>query len=471
MAEYKSAAEEIEAMLNGSHEVDESTQTSGSEEESEFEDEFNEEEEQIEEDETSNQDGLENNGDENAEETNTEEDAEEEEEEDSETNEQNDGSEKETEEETETETEETEDGNTQEKDGEEEENKDVETNDKNDGSNQETATIDPTEYAKLKSFYEKVTGEFKANGKTVKGFSDPEKIVQGLQKAIGFEEKNAIINKHKKFLTPLKERGFLDDPEKFNLAISIMDGDKEAIKEHLKKLEINPVLDLDLDDIKYQPKQHIASDGKVILDDAFDAAKLYGVKDKLSDVLANEFDDNSFKDFLQFPKLRDDLLSHLQDGTYDLVKERMSDIRTSDLSGEYKSLKVVDQYRYALNQLANEYVEKTQKEAQKSATTATNTAVNTEDDAAKALIKNRADNIMSQAVVLDDETKNKIAAEEEAKFREETRKKLEADAARKEAASVSKTKTSKTTVQKKDEFDPLALTGDDFKNYFESLMR
>lgn len=478
MAVYKSAAEEIEAMLNGRHQAEEG-QDSGSEGQDEFEDGIEDEdnlegqeenEEFADGDDAANQDNLDDGN--NAEDTDGQEEENEEEEEGSETENQDDGSGSETEDEDESENESEGQENTQGEDGENEENKDAETNEENDGSKQDTAAIDPTEYAKLKSFYEKVTGEFKANGKTIKGFSDPEKIVQGLQKAIGFEEKNAIINKHRKFLTPLKERGFLDNPEKFNLAISIMDGDKEAIKEHLKALEINPVLDLDIEDIKYVQKQHIASDGKVVLDDVFETADSYGVKDKLSDILANEFDDNSFKDFIQFPKLREDLLSHLQDGTYDLVKERMSDIRTTDISGEYKSLKVVDQYRYALNQLATEYADRLEKEK-----AATNTNINVEnvantsgDDATKALIKNRADNIMSQAVVLDDKTKEKIAAEEEAKFREETRKKLEADAARKEAASVSKTKASKT-VQKKEEFDPLALTGEEFRNYFEGLMR
>ena len=458
MAEYKSAAEEIEAMLNGRHESDQTNDedlNSGSDEQDEFEDD-------------ANQDGLGNDfegdeGNDNAEDTDGQDEEEESDEEDLETKDQDDGSDADTKDEEEDEADKSDEEDSQEEDGKDEAKKDAETTDEDDGSKQDTATIDSEEFAKLKSFYEKVTGEFKANGKTIKGFNDPDKILQGLQKAIGFEEKNAIINKHKKFLTPLKERGLLEDPEKFNLAISIIDGDKEAIKQHLKTLEINPVLDLDLDDIKYQPKQHIASDGQVVLDNAFESAESYGVKDKLSDVLANDLDDGSFKDFIQFTKLREDLMTHLQDGTYDLVKERMGEIRTSDLSGEYKSLKVVDQYRYALNQLANEYASKVQEPA-------VTTKVDTEDDAAKALIKNRADNIMSQAVVLDDEAKKKIALEEEEKFREETRKKLEADAARKEAASVSKTKTSKTTV-KKEEFDPLTLTGDDFKSYFEGLMR
>jgi hypothetical protein len=159
-----------------------------------------------------------------------------------------------------------------------------------------------------------------------------------LQKAIGFEEKNAVINKHKKFLAPLKERGFLENPEKFNLALSIIDGDKEAIKQHLKNLEINPILDLELDNINYQEKQHLPSDSKVIYNETMEYAKEIGIEEKLSKVLADDFDNDGFNEFIKNPKTRDDLIRHIQDGTYDLVKEKIDEIRLSDLSGEYKSL-------------------------------------------------------------------------------------------------------------------------------------
>ena len=455
MAVYNSAAEEIEAMLNGNHE----SEDSGSEEQFENEESFDNENDEAFDDENANQDGF---GD-NAEETDEFEEENENEDEGSETNDDDDDQNQETDTGDSDENENENDGNSQEEDNDESENNDDDTKDESGDSNQETSKFDPEEFEKLKSFYEKVTGEFKANGKTIKGFSDPDKIIQGLQKAIGFEEKNAVINKHRKFLTPLKEKGFLDNPEKFNLAMSIMDGDKEAIKEHLKSLDINPVLDLDLEEIKYQQKEHRASDGKVILDDVFETAEQYGIKDKLSDVLAKELDDGSFSDFIRFPKLREDLLTHIQDGTYDLVKERMDQLRLVDISGEYKSAKVVDQYRFALEQLSNEYA---QNNMQKQ-----NTATTKVEDDTKALIKNRADNIMSQAVVLDDATKNKILEEEKAKYAEEVRKKIQADEARKAAASVSKTKKTVTSTKKKEEFDPLALTGDEFKSYFETLMR
>ena len=447
---YDNAADEIEAMLNGTHVSDNDNTNSGSEE-------FEETEYGFEEENDFNQDDL---GDENAEETETEEESEEEESNDGETNHDGDDQNGETQEEESDETEETEDGNSQEEDESNTDGEESET--KTNGGDQSGNTVLPNqeEFDRLKSFYEKVTGEFKANGKTIKGFNDPDKIIQGLQKAIGFEEKNAVINKHKKFLAPLKERGFLENPEKFNLALSIIDGDKEAIKQHLKNLEINPILDLELDNINYQEKQHLPSDSKVIYNETMEYAKEIGIEEKLSKVLADDFDNDGFNEFIKNPKVRDDLISHIQDGTYDLVKEKIDEIRLSDLSGGYKSLSTTNQYRYAINVLAEELASKNQRVGSKN-----------NENSDKANIKNTVDNIMPQAVVLDDKRKAEIAAEEEAKYREEVRRKIESDKARKEAASVSKTKSTPKVVKKKEEFDPLELTGDDFKDYFNSLMR
>ncbi len=458
---YDSIEEELEAMMNGTHVSDfdenEDYVNPNSEEEYDSEEENSGSNTNDEDDENSSNSN-------NAEDTDHDDDETDVSEDESETEDEGDGSNQETDEKDDAEEEESNEENSQE----ESNNNDTDTKDQDDGSDKDT--VEPNykdEYAKLKAFYEKVTGEFKANGKTIKGFNDPDKIIQGLQKAIGFEEKNAVINKHKQFLSPLKERGMLENPEKFNLALSILDGDKEAIKKHLKDLDINPVLDLDLDEIDYKPKQHLASEGKVVLNDALDYAETIGVKDRLNEVLVKDMDDGSFIDFIKYPKLRNDLVEHLQDGTYDLVKARIDEIRLTDMSGDYKALKMVDQYRYALESLVKEAEETKSKEivtASKSNEIATSTNVNTDT---KASTKVNADNIVSQAVVLDEKRKQEILAEEEEKFRIEIRnKKAEED--RKAAADISKKKTK--TVSKKEEFDPLTLSSDDFKNYFNSLM-
>ena len=213
---YNSIEEELEAMMNGTHvsDFDENEDYVDPELENEFdEDEATSGSDTNEDDNEDNEDASK--GSDNAEDTDHNDDYTDELEDESETEDESDGSNPETD----TEDDKNEEESNEENSQNEGDNKGTDTKDQNDGSDKDTEEPNyKDEYAKLKAFYEKVTGEFKANGKTVKGFTDPERIIQGLQKAIGFEEKNAVINKHKQFLAPLKERGMLEDPEKFNLA-------------------------------------------------------------------------------------------------------------------------------------------------------------------------------------------------------------------------------------------------------------
>ena len=81
----------------------------------------------------------------------------------------------------------------------------AETEQKSDGSDGENAEIDykkkyeelEKQSAKYKDYYDKVTSEFSANGKTVKGFTDPNKVIQAQQALYGLEEKFAMFKKYR----------------------------------------------------------------------------------------------------------------------------------------------------------------------------------------------------------------------------------------------------------------------------------
>ena len=350
------------------------------------------------------------------------------------------------------------DGNTQDGDNDTDSGSDGDNDSNDDNSDaQDDGSADKTdevnykeEYAKLKDFYDKVTSEFTASGKKIKGFKDPEKIVQGLQKAIGFEEKSAALKEYKKFLAPLKEKGFIDNEEKFNLALAIMDGDQEALKKHIKDLGINPIVDLDIDEINYSQKKYTKSEASLIIDETLEVAKQYGVDEKVRTVIGKEWDDASFNEFMKNPQVRDDLVTHMQDGTYDLVMERVQEIKATDFDDRFKGMKSTDQYRIALNSLVDEIAKEKAMEARKS-------IANTGMDGipAKANIKEIDDRVTKST------TENAEAVKAKAL------KDAEADKARKAAASISQ----KKQPAKKVVVDPLEdLKGDDFRKYFNSLI-
>lgn len=322
----------------------------------------------------------------------------------------------------------------------------------NDGSSAEQSGIDAAEYDRYKKFYETIANaEFNANGKRVKGFTDPEKIIQAQQMAYGFSDKMASFKQYRPFMKTLQERGMLEDPNKFNFVMDLLDGDPEALKAHLKTLNVDP-LDLDMEQVQYSGKNHVASQAEIILEDTLEQARNYGVEDKLRATIGQSWDAESFNEFLTVPEVRRDLLDHMATGAFDLVQERIAEMKTLDVGGTFTALKATDQYRQAVQSLtadANRQQQETQAKAPVQNKEATQVAPRPTADKSAELAAAKAKQEAEYKRNL--ETKNRLAEE-----------------ARKKAASVSKKKVSST---KQEKFDPLALEGKELDDFVMSLIR
>lgn len=324
-----------------------------------------------------------------------------------------------------------------------------------------------------KSFYEALTNaEFKANGKMVKGFTDPSKIIRAQQMLYGFEEKMSGFKQYRPFVGSLKKTGMIDNPEKFNMMMDIMSGDKEALKQFIKTSNIDPIIDLDLDAVNYKGKNYVDSKQSLDIEDSIEIAKSLGVEDKFRETVGKKWDDESFKEFTLTPEVREDLLDHMSNRInpndenspiiYDAVQDKIAEMKMLDSTGTFNAKSSINQYRAAVVALSNDLMsmnngkqtvadKKTENsdiitKVQTNTTTKT-TAADIEAEKAKILLKRK---------------------EEEYKKELDKKEKLDAEK-RKKASSVSKTKP--TTVEKKPKFDPLALTGDDFRNYFDGIGR
>lgn len=322
----------------------------------------------------------------------------------------------------------------------------------NDGGSTETDAIDPAEYARYRKFYETIANaEFNANGKKVKGFTDPEKIIQAQQMAYGFSDKMASFKQYRPYMSTLKERGMLEDPEKFNFVMDLLDGDPEALKKHLQTLKLDP-LDLDMDNVAYAGRNHITSNEKLVLEDTIEQAKNYGVEDKLRATIGREWDQESFNEFLTNPSVRHDLIEHMATGAFDLVQDRIAEMKTLDVSGVFTSMKATDQYRQAVQSLTAD--------AQRMNNSGSNAqAGDTQEAVKKAASRPTADNKAELAAKAKQEAEYKRNLEEKNRLAEEARKK---------ATSVSKKKVSTNTEKK---FDPLTLEGKELDAFVTSLIR
>lgn len=363
-------------------------------------------------------------------------------------------SEVETEETTETETaEETIEDTDQETEAGEEE----ETNEENDDSAEETSetteddqeehtqadagdtedTVE-TEEVNYKEFYEKVAlAKFTANGREVEGFKNPEDLIRAQQMLHGYSDKMKVFKEYKKFLKPLEERGIVNDPDKFNLAMSLLDGDPEAIKKVLKEKNIDP-LELDLDDIKYVPKSKLPSDAQLLIEETYEQAENLGVGSKFNKVISKDWDLPSLQEFVSNGAVRADLLQHLKDGTYDIVQNEIKRMELLDSTGVLDGMTSVEKYRAAIVNL----------QRQRPATPAKQAVVPT-------------------VPVVDKAAEAKKAAQEAEFKRKAAEKEREIAEQRRLAASVSKKKVvSKTKPEPKLE----ELKGDAFRNEFRKML-
>ncbi|MCK5847984.1 MAG: hypothetical protein KAH01_02155, partial [Caldisericia bacterium] len=224
------------------------------------------------------------------------------------------------------------------------------------------------EYAKLieekkrtDKFFNKITGEFVANGRKTKGFADPDKIIQAQQIAAGYSEKMAAFKQYKPFMKALKEKGFLEDPSKFNLALNMLDGDKEAIKKVIKDTEIDP-FELDLENVNYVPTNEVSSAIEIAIEDVIENASSHGVSDEIQEIITNGWDDDSVIELLNDPQNSTDLIEHLESGVFDVVQDRILEKRRIDANGGYTNKPMIQQYREAAADVQTDIIARLQEE-------------------------------------------------------------------------------------------------------------
>lgn len=335
---------------------------------------------------------------------------------------------------------------------------DDDTNEENDGSTQETSEdaekaqeehthaeevkseedTDVAEEINYKEFYEKVAlAKFTANGREVEGFKNPEDLIRAQQMLHGYSDKMKVFKEYKKFLKPLEERGVIADPDKFNLAMSLLDGDPEAIKKVLKDKNIDP-LEFDLDNIQYVPRVKLPSEAQLLIEENFEQAENLGIGDKFNKVISRDWDIPSLQEFVNNSAVRADLMQHLQDGTYDIVQNEIKRMELLDTTGVLDGMSSVQKYRAAVGRL------------QKTTSTASVTVPK-----------------VPVAPVIDKVAETK-KAEEEAEFkRKAAEKELERNEQRKKAASMSK---KKVVSAPKPAPKPEELKGEDFRKAFKQML-
>ena len=315
----------------------------------------------------------------------------------------------------------------------------AETEETSDGESQDTDGVD------YKAFYDAVVNtEFVVNGKKTKGFADPKKIIQSQQMAGGFSEKMASFKQYRPFMATLKERGMLEDQAKFDLAMNLIDGDKEAIKAHLNSLEIDP-LDLDMDQISYSGKSTLASPETFVIEDVLERAKASGIEERVREVIGKEWDVESFQEFTKNEAVRNDLLQHIETGAYDLVQDKMAEMSRLDYDGRFGGMSTINKYRAAVAELQQEQQQAPQQQ---------------QEAPSKASSAPAKSSVKSEKAKIEEARKERAYKEKAAKEASKLNQQ------RKRASSMSK---KSTKPKAKPQFDPMKVEGSELDELMEFL--
>ena len=206
---------------------------------------------------------------------------------------------------------------------------------------EETAT-DTIDY---KAVYDSIFKPFKANGKTITP-RNVEDVISLMQMGANYTKKMQLMAPMKRAVESLNKAGI--NEEELNFLIDIHNGDKEAIKNLLKKNEIDPI-DLDMEDTKYIPKNNIASDADVEFSETL--IDIESSLPKIQEILNKTWDTKSKQLILKDPQLMKALHEEIEMGRFDEVQQRLEIEKTF---GKYKGVSDIEAYIDLVTKMVNE---------------------------------------------------------------------------------------------------------------------
>ena len=193
----------------------------------------------------------------------------------------------------------------------------------------------------IKQFFEKVTSPFKANGQEMQ-IKDADDVIRLMQMGANYNKKMAALKPALK-VSKMLERNKLLDEERISFLIDLDKKDPAAIKKLLKDSNIDP-MDLDLeegDSYKLSNKYSI-DDKEIALDTVIEEIKDTPTYSKTLDVISNQWDDQSRNIVANEPELLRVINDHMQNGIYEVISTEVEKERTL---GRLNGLPVIQAYK------------------------------------------------------------------------------------------------------------------------------
>lgn len=188
--------------------------------------------------------------------------------------------------------------------------------------------------------YKRLMG-FKANGKDVELKSEDEAL-RLQQMGANYVEKMSALKPVRKIAKMLENNGLLDE-QKLSFLIDLDKKDPGAIRQLIKDSGIDPLDMTDTDDnANYKPSTYTVDDRELALDSVLESIQDTPSYGKTIDVVTNKWDESSKRVLFENPQVIAAINSQMENGIYDMIT---SEIERERMFGGLSGLSSIEAYR------------------------------------------------------------------------------------------------------------------------------
>lgn len=205
-----------------------------------------------------------------------------------------------------------------------------------------TSTEEPvkTESVDYKAAYDKLTAPFKANGRDF-SVNNVDDAIALMQMGVNYNKKMAGLKPHLKILKTLEKHNLLDEA-KISYLIDLDSKKPEAINRLVKDSGIDP-MDIDTDKADaYVPKQYTVDDKEIELDQVIEEIKDSPSFPRTVQLISNQLDAKSKQEISNYPQGIKILHSHIESGVFDVI---MQEVDRERMLGRLQGLSDLEAYR------------------------------------------------------------------------------------------------------------------------------
>ena len=211
----------------------------------------------------------------------------------------------------------------------------------------EEAEPAPKEETDYKAEYEKILAPFSANGKQMQVQSAEEAITL-MQMGANYNKKMAALKPNLKLLKLLENNGLLSE-EKLSFLIDLDKKNPDAITKLVKDSGLDP-LEMDVSKSDYKPNTYTVDDRELELDAVLEKIQDTPTFQKTLDVVSNKWDGPSKQIVAATPQLIEVINSHMQSGVYDLIS---AEVERERMLGRLNGMSDIDAYRHVGDAMHN----------------------------------------------------------------------------------------------------------------------